>query len=292
MNKKNVLYFLILTATYSMFIYHSYGLSKEIDLLDLFMKIFVAVIIFILIIRIQSYTFSKEAYDFFNIGLMLRFFAQATDIMYEICKYPKIIKNIFEGFTEAVSFCFLLAGAHLTIKNIQKLEKLSTVDELTNTSNRYELIRRFYLLKNISDRNGNAVTIISFDVDHFKKINDTYGHLTGDSVLKELSLLVSTNLRSQDIFGRYGGEEFLVLLPETDIKGGIALAEKLRGIIEKFEFKEVSRVTASFGVSQYRKYEDINQILSRVDKALYFSKNRGRNCVSSEVCKMPSLEAV
>ena len=73
-------------------------------------------------------------------------------------------------FNELISFSLLLAGAHLTIKNIQKLEKLSTVDELTNTCNRYELIKRFYLLKNISDRNGNAMTVISFDIDHFKKI--------------------------------------------------------------------------------------------------------------------------
>lgn len=282
MNKKGILYFLIFTVVYSVFIYQFYEVSKEIDYLDLFMKIFIAVIILILIIRIQSYTFSKKAYNFFNIGLILRFFAQVTDIMYEICKYPRIIKNIFEGFTEAVSFCFLLAGAHLTIKNLQKLEKLSTVDELTDIYNRYELIKRFYLLKNISDRNGNPMTVISFDLDSFKKINDSYGHITGDYVLKEISLLVSSNLRNQDIFGRYGGEEFLILLPETDIKGGIVLAEKLRDLIEKFEFKGVPKVTASFGVTQYRKGEEMETTIERSDISLYLSKNRGRNLVSSE----------
>ena len=162
------------------------------------------------------------------------------------------------------------------------LESLSTTDPLTGISNR----RNFdYLLKhetNRTKRYGLNLSCLMFDIDFFKKVNDTYGHPYGDEVLSEIGKILRSELRGHDIFARCGGEEFVKLLPETDVNAAFLVAEKLREVIAnrdivKYEIK--SNVTVSFGVAQYdpSTMTSRNQLVEASDKALYEAKRTGRN---------------
>jgi diguanylate cyclase (GGDEF)-like protein len=163
----------------------------------------------------------------------------------------------------------------------EKLSIMATTDQLTQTSNRTKL--KILLEKEIQKykREKNIFSIIFFDIDYFKKINDTYGHNEGDSVLKELANVVNRNIRSSDTLARWGGEEFIILTPCTTKDDAIKLAEKLRVIIEDNIFSIPKSVTCSFGVSEYIENEDEDSIIKRADEALYRAKESGRNRVLS-----------
>ncbi|MRJ02025.1 MAG: GGDEF domain-containing protein [Epsilonproteobacteria bacterium] len=124
------------------------------------------------------------------------------------------------------------------------------------------------------------LSMILFDIDFFKKINDTYGHIVGDKVLKEVADVVRENIRKSEYFVRWGGEEFIILLPGTGLEGARMVAEKLRRVIEHHRFPDVERVTCSFGVTQLLRDDTISSFLERADEALYQSKREGRNRVS------------
>jgi diguanylate cyclase (GGDEF)-like protein len=114
------------------------------------------------------------------------------------------------------------------------------------------------------------------DIDHFKQINDTYGHIRGDSILKELAAVLKENTRKSDLVGRYGGEEFLVMLVETRIEEGYLTAEKIRKTIEQSVFAEGPRLTVSIGVEEYSG-EKVSELIEKADKKLYRAKEEGRN---------------
>ena len=122
--------------------------------------------------------------------------------------------------------------------------------------------------------------MILLDIDNFKSINDSYGHQIGDEVLKEVSKLILTNIREADICVRWGGEEFLILLPHTNLDGAIVVAEKVRTTIASILIsKENLTVTSSFGVSQMNDEDNENSLLTKSDKCLYEAKNTGKNKV-------------
>ena len=163
-----------------------------------------------------------------------------------------------------------------------ELERLATMDKLTSIYNRYKLDISLDEQVEIAKRYERDLSIIFFDIDFFKDINDRYGHKVGDEVLKELTQFISNLLRKSDIFGRWGGEEFLIILPETSKKEATMLAEKLRNAIEHHDFKHIERLTCSFGVTSFKKGDTSEKIISRVDKKLYSAKQSGRNRVESE----------
>ena len=167
----------------------------------------------------------------------------------------------------------------LILKNEKELEKLSQTDQLTKLYNRHKLHQVFASEINRSDRFEEIFGIILLDIDLFKNVNDTYGHNIGDLVLKEMSHILKDNIRVSDTLGRWGGEEFLIVIPQTDIEGARILAEKLRKEIENHHFSTVGKLTASFGVACYRKSDDENSIVKRADEALYKAKALGRNIV-------------
>jgi polar amino acid transport system substrate-binding protein len=134
----------------------------------------------------------------------------------------------------------------------------------------------------IAKRYDRPLSLIFFDIDHFKEINDTYGHKTGDNTLEKISYLVKKSLRKSDIFGRWGGEEFLIILPETTKHEAIALAEKIRKLIEEYSFDTIGNITCSFGVSKLNKEDISTTILSRVDCRLYEAKKCGRNIIIAD----------
>ena len=169
-------------------------------------------------------------------------------------------------------------------KEIERtLEKMATTDRLTGIYNRLkfdELIQN-ELAK--SRRYLDELSLAIFDIDHFKNINDQYGHAIGDSVLKEVSEIVTHVLRETDVFARWGGEEFVILSSNTSLQGMCQLAEKVRKTIALHQFKIIKSITVSIGVGQFEHEESEQYFFARVDKALYQAKQYGRNCVINAV---------
>lgn len=164
----------------------------------------------------------------------------------------------------------------------RKYRELSIKDPLTNIYNRNKFNEMLSAEMERADRFNNSFSLIMFDIDYFKKVNDTYGHQVGDYVLKEIAKIVTENVRHLDVFARYGGEEFILLLPETRLDGAVDVAEKLRMVIGGQDFDMVGNQTCSFGVVEYIKNEGSESVIKRVDDMLYKAKNSGRNRVESE----------
>ncbi|MFC7517121.1 GGDEF domain-containing protein [Herbaspirillum sp. GCM10030257] len=162
------------------------------------------------------------------------------------------------------------------------IHDLAIRDELTGVFNRRELIRVAEREKARVDQHGSPFSLCLIDVDHFKNINDTYGHAAGDQVLKRVALNIQEDIRKTDCFGRYGGEEFLLLLVGTNAGEAQSFVERIRQRIEAMRFPELTdgrSVTISVGVAEYQNRETIEHTLSRADNALYSAKHEGRNCV-------------
>ncbi len=162
----------------------------------------------------------------------------------------------------------------------RKLQKLATTDSLTGISNRRTLEAKLNEEIARSHRYGSQLTLVMFDIDHFKTINDTYGHQVGDEVLVQICQRISRQLRMTDSLARWGGEEFMVLMPQCRGDKGRQLAEKLRALIANQPIGPVPTVSASFGVAQLLNAEDRDHLLQRLDEALYQAKGMGRNRVS------------
>jgi diguanylate cyclase (GGDEF)-like protein len=164
------------------------------------------------------------------------------------------------------------------------INELAIRDELTGSHNRRHLIKLIEHEKDRPTRLGAAFCLCLLDIDFFKRINDTYGHSAGDTVLREFALTVQRHVRERDSFGRYGGEEFLLMLPETRIDEAVLLAERVRLSIEKLSLPEIAAdfaVSVSIGVAEFRNGESIGQTVARADEALYLAKSSGRNRVVS-----------
>ena len=159
------------------------------------------------------------------------------------------------------------------------LEKLATEDRLTGLWNRHKFEAFAAAEIGRAHRYGLELALVIFDIDHFKRVNDIYGHQAGDLVLAGVSRLVREHLRDSDGIGRWGGEEFLILTPSTDVHEAAALAEKLRRLIAIESFPEIDSVTASFGVSGLRRGDVLEHLVQRADRALYRAKECGRNRV-------------
>ncbi len=170
-------------------------------------------------------------------------------------------------------------------ENEKTSESLTITDSLTGAYNRRYLDIRLAEETNRSIRYGTIFSISLIDIDHFKEINDTFGHQVGDSVLKELVMLMKDNSRETDIVARYGGEEFLIIYPCTPKSGVLTQVERLREIVENYKFKELERpVTISIGVSDSAGKMTAEQVVQEADSNLYLAKNRGRNrCVITGV---------
>ena len=173
----------------------------------------------------------------------------------------------------------------ITLEEHQKeeLKKLATIDFLTGIYNRHHFhtILEFQLEKQIRYPESKPFAIMILDLDHFKKINDKHGHLVGDEVLKEFATTIKNNIRKSDFFARWGGEEFIILVPETTKEQILIFAEKIRLLIEN-HFKNhpnLPKLTVSIGISLYTEGDNITTLLERADQALYNAKNHGRNRV-------------
>ena len=166
----------------------------------------------------------------------------------------------------------------------RRIEELAELDELTGSFNRRSIMRMLEEEIARSHRLNAPCTVALIDLDFFKRINDLYGHPTGDEVLRTFAITAFANIRSVDRFGRYGGEEFLLILPDTDETSAVQMLDRLRGIIAELDWSAFSsgmRVTISAGVAMLRANEISDTLLARADGALYASKARGRNRITS-----------
>ncbi len=165
-------------------------------------------------------------------------------------------------------------------KEREVLRQQATMDALTKLYNRQKFQELLEIEFDRKNRFSTVFSIIILDIDNFKTINDAYGHLVGDMVLKELGELLVNSIRKIDMACRWGGEEFLIITPQTDLKGAAALAENLRDMIANNIFTGVGRITCSFGVATIGEDDDGDSLLKRADDALYISKREGKNKVT------------
>jgi polar amino acid transport system substrate-binding protein len=161
----------------------------------------------------------------------------------------------------------------------QELHKIVNTDVLTNIYNRRKIESLINLEIEHSNKYAKDLSIIFFDIDDFKEINDTYGHKIGDKILINLSKVVSSTIRKNDHFGRWGGEEFIVILPNTDIKKAKEIAEKIKNTIYSYDFEINKNISCSFGVTQFQSNDNEDSIITRVDNAMYEVKEDGKNSV-------------
>ena len=169
-------------------------------------------------------------------------------------------------------------------KSIEIIREMAIRDELTGVYNRRHVMELLDYEKNRSSRGDGIFCLAMLDIDHFKNVNDMYGHLAGDAVLRTVATMIDKTMRNTEFCGRYGGEEFLIILTQTDIKGALIFAERVRANIENILFPDLGsdfKVTVTIGLSEYRIREAVEKIISRADEALYRAKKGGRNRVES-----------
>ena len=194
--------------------------------------------------------------------------------------YEQLVMELKQAKEKAEKLAHELKDAN------EKLRKMVISDGLTDLYNHRYFQELIDSELSRALRYRRPLSLIMFDIDHFKKINDSYGHPIGDIVLKTISAQVKKIIRSNDIAARYGGEEFVIILPETDIKGATIVAERLRIVIEKMEIQEAEfkiKTTISIGVTAYLPHIGVKEkaeLIDDADKALYNSKNNGRNRIS------------
>jgi len=177
-----------------------------------------------------------------------------------------------------------LLQRELEAKN-RELERLAITDPLTGLYNRRHFLERLRECFALAERYHTPCSLVMFDLDHFKQVNDRFGHEDGDRVLQAVADATRDNLRSIDIPARWGGEEFIVLAPHTDLGEAVRLAERLRAALAALNLQPVGRVSASFGVVCDVSCNALEELTRRVDRALYMAKAEGRDCVRVYPCE-------
>jgi diguanylate cyclase len=180
-----------------------------------------------------------------------------------------------------------VSESHKTLMEMETIKSVSLRDALTQVYNRRAFDEQISAtIANYDSGKLHTFSLVIFDIDFFREVNNTYGHLAGDSILTNVGRIVKESLRSDDFIFRYGGDEFIILLPEANLSNAIKVAEKLRHQLEVVEFKltqasqQSIKVSISVGVTESQKGDNPNSVLARADKALYVSKSQGRNKVS------------
>lgn len=198
--------------------------------------------------------------------------------------YSGMITELMLVFSLWLLILMAILGFYLLNKEIQNM---SYYDKLTGVLNRNKLYESIERDIKLNERYNQEFSLLIFDIDNFKKINDKYGHLMGDRVIKEIADLVQSNIRSTDLLFRFGGDEFVVLLSNTEIAEGKVVSEKIRQRISDYEYPEEvkGKTTISIGLTEYNTNESVQELLNRADKLLYKAKEQGRNRTIAEKAK-------
>jgi diguanylate cyclase (GGDEF)-like protein len=294
-----------------------YNASKVPMIFNIY-SIFVFIVLFIGVIKtlikgvidVKLYLFALIVYMFF-MGLMIGTFNS-------LLPYMEVTRHLFllGGFIEIILFTFILTRKYriMTLeklriqaellqekgkneayleseidKRTEELQLLASTDSMTKLYNRRYFTETSSSIFDLAKRNQTALTVIMIDIDDFKSINDTHGHAVGDKVIVGIAQILQNCSRKSDVVSRWGGEEFLMLLPQTDMNGALVIAEKVRDMIEKkeiqLESKQKIHFTVSLGVSLVNVHNELNleASIGRADKALYKAKENGKNRVISSL---------
>ncbi len=173
-------------------------------------------------------------------------------------------------------------------RDLDDVRRESMLDPLTKIANRKSFDEGLAIAMGEAAETGDPLSLMLVDIDYFKNFNDTYGHQTGDQVLRLVAMTLKSNIKGRDLAARYGGEEFVAVLPSTDLEGAVIVAENIRKAIQAKELlkrstnEKLGRITASFGVASFRLNESASALIERADRCLYAAKHAGRNRVISE----------
>lgn len=201
----------------------------------------------------------------------------------EVCKLNKLLQQGNMSLDNLIK----INAKELEKKNqeleekIREVDLLSNIDLLTNIANRRSFEKELKKEVLRSRRYNHPLSLAIFDIDLFKNVNDTYGHNKGDVILQKLCKLISENIRELDFFARWGGEEFVLIFPELTLKKALIAAEKLRMAISQYEIEPDLYITCSFGVTECKEEDSIEDIFQRIDNSLYQAKSNGRNRIES-----------
>ncbi len=214
-------------------------------------------------------------------GLLLPFESRITCEEFELSRPNRSIVRWVARRVAMPKEAIIVVCTDITaeVDLVAAYERLSMTDRLTGLSNRRgaeQFVRRE---SSKFRRYGGSMSLVLLDVDHFKKVNDTYGHNVGDQVLRAVGATIADVIRVCDFAARWGGEEFLVVLPNTNLEGARLCAERLRDAVQHIVFPGGLAVTISAGVSEVGRAEDVVVAISRADELLYAAKGAGRNCV-------------
>jgi len=264
-----------------------YLLLTQLSLTDFLTSLMSAMFVLVLIIIISFILFSTRIAEkvatvnaILVIGLIfvhgLFFASDARSVVFPQIIEPSIYVAIAIYLARALA---LFQNDAMSAKTqADHYELLAFYDPLTSVANRRMLVNEMQKEITTAHRYNLPLSVMIFDIDYFKKVNDTYGHNFGDEVLKSVASNVKARVRASDSFGRWGGEEFLCVMPNTSATLAFELAERLRLGIESLTFENGSRITASFGIAQLMDSDNFDSLVNRADKALYTAKENGRNC--------------
>ncbi|MDR3518027.1 MAG: diguanylate cyclase [Azospirillaceae bacterium] len=245
-------------------------------------------------------------YDFPRIGRNIIIFSVVVLLVRSLARvltaliWPSELANIFES-SQTVTIMYysgfvlliLISNGFLIMAKERSDERLRTVamrDKLTGCWNRIRIEEVAQQEMARLDRYGYPVSLIMIDLDHFKAVNDQYGHGAGDAILRGFADIARETLRSTDVLGRWGGEEFIVILPSSSLPEAVRIAERIRTNVERHLFSGTCRVTASLGVSVCLSTDSWDEWLERADSALYRAKNSGRNQTKTESIDIDCLD--
>ena len=216
-----------------------------------------------------------------NSTLSLELFDNRLKLVYIEDKKDKIFTILINTLPVVMLLLFSLIIVYILIHQfilIKKIKVIANKDFLTSLLNRRSMIKETTKQLGIANRYNQNVSLLLIDIDFFKKVNDTFGHQTGDTAIKEISKVLCKNVRESDLVSRYGGEEFLILLYNTDLESAYLLAERIRKEIAGLKIKGISfPLTISIGCTEYKKEESLDNFISRADFLLYEAKKKGRN---------------
>jgi diguanylate cyclase (GGDEF)-like protein len=253
-------------------------------------------LVYVIILMFGIFRLNTRSFFYISIFTLLTY--EGDIIMLHLYRPQGVNFNIEYlqlGFLALVLVAFSVIGGYISslrqnlsiskseqAKSIEIIREMAIRDELTGLFNRRHVLELLDYEKNRSSRGGGLFCLAILDIDHFKNVNDTYGHLVGDAVLQAVANTMKTTMRNTEYCARYGGEEFLIVLTQTNINGALIGAERLRTNIEKIPFPDIGsdfKITVSIGLSEYKMREDMDDLIARADKALYRAKNGGRNRV-------------
>jgi len=261
----------------------------SIDYFDLFSDSFIALMTLVMAHIVVKQGHPRSIIFIFLAGFSCLYISLFFDSLDEIFIPSRLMTNIGENLLQVLGYIGIFMGVfkwlQLNRKTQETLSLLSNTDALTGLLNRRSFIKKSSEEFERSIRYDRPLLLMMIDIDFFKMINDQYGHMAGDVVLQKVAHEITLQLRTSDIFCRWGGEEFILLIPESDNNNGQSLSEKIRKSIEKTDIElssgEVVNIKISIGCTSLRENDTaVDALIERADQALYMSKEAGRNRVS------------